>query len=306
MPAMEAPCPPEVTRVVCASLSRIQGSVMEQLFALREKQSRATAAPAVRMALLYASGWFVIWLEGPAAAVEAMRAACERDERNERQIVIHRSTGPAGLTEPFSVATTQLPVSPPEFGQRVMRVKHGFAAEGPEAAWRFLSAPCTLALSADEKPQARERVAMVSAEDNGPIDVLRALGRGVVAYQRFASGDARSSDVGVAYVDFQASARLRRVLLLSRRALGHELVRLSLAGIDALVLLLGARPAASVELAQLVAACLQAIPGSPVVHLVAADAEAAQPAADLLRGGPAAAVRWLHGDDVPGFLRASG
>ena len=45
-----------VTRLVCASLSRIQGSVMDQLFAIREQQSKLADQATVRCALLYASG----------------------------------------------------------------------------------------------------------------------------------------------------------------------------------------------------------------------------------------------------------
>jgi len=257
--------------------------------------------------LLYASGWFVIWLEGGAAEVEAARVVCQRDSRNERQIVIHRSVGPAGLAEPFSVATTQVPVSSSAFGHRVMRVKDGkVATSGPDAVWSYLSAPCTMTLSAQDKAHPCQRLAVISAEDNGPIDVLRNLGRGVVAYQRFANAHSRSSDVGVAYVDFRASERVRRVVLLSRRALGHELVRKSIAGIDSLVLLLGSRQAAGVELAQNVMSFLHAIPGRPVVHLVAPDEAAARPAAEVLSGAPAAAIHWLPGGDIAGFLQASG
>ena len=297
-----------VTRLVCASLSRIQGSVMDQLFAIREQQSKLAGQATVHCALLYASGWFVIWLEGSEAQVEAARIACQRDSRNERQIVIHRSVGPAGLSEPFSVATTQVPVSSSAFGHRVMRVKDGKVAHsGPDAVWNYLSAPCTMTLSEQDKARPCQRVAVISAEDNGPIDVLRTLGRGVVAYQRFANAHSRSSDVGVAYVDFRAaSERVRRVVLLSRRALAHELVRKSIASIDSLVLLLGARQTAAVELAQIVSSCLQAIPGRPVVHLVAPDEAAARPAAEVLAGAPAAAVRWLPGDDIAAFLRTSG
>ena len=163
-----------VTRLVCASLSRIQGSVMDQLFAIREQQSKLADQTSARCALVYASGWFVIWLEGGEAEVEAARAACQRDSRNERQIVIHRSVGPAGLAESFSVATTQVPVSSSAFGQRVMRVKDGqVATGGPDAVWSYLSAPCTMSLSADDRAHPRQRVAVISAEDNGPIDVLR-------------------------------------------------------------------------------------------------------------------------------------
>ena len=147
---------------------------------------------------------------------------------------------------------------------------------------------------------------MCIRDSNGPIDVLRTLGRGVVAYQRFANAHSRSSDVGVAYVDFRVSVRVRRVVLLSRRALGHELVRKSIAGIDSLVLLLGSRQAAGVELAQMVMSCLHTLPGRPVVHLVAPDEAAARPAAEVLSGAPAAAIHWMPGGDIAGFLQASG
>ena len=62
--------PAEVTRVICASVSLVTGSVMDELFAIRNRVCGTTGrVPGVRGALLYASGWFIFWLEGEHEAV---------------------------------------------------------------------------------------------------------------------------------------------------------------------------------------------------------------------------------------------
>ena len=82
--------------------------------------------------------------------------------------------------------------------------------------------------------------------------------------------------------------QLRRVQLLSRRALALSLVRESLGGLDGLVLLLGTRPAAAIDLAAGVAACLAALRARPRIYLVTAGDEIADRVGELLRGSTGA------------------
>jgi hypothetical protein len=284
--------PAEVTRVICASVSRVEGSVMDELFKIRNRNCEADPVGIVRGALLYSRGWFVLWLEGREAEVEAVVSKAALDPRNAHQKVIHRSRGPATLTETITVAATQGAEGPGAFGRRVYHLKQQFdqgLALEPAALWQHLSAPCIAAPGRADVPD--HHIALVSAEANGPIDLLRKLGErfhSPVVYQRFASGKSHSSDVGVAYVDFVVAGQIRRVQLLSRRALAHRMVRQSLAGLDSIVLMLGSRPAAAIDLATGVAACADTLPAWPAIHLVAASDEIAGTVGGLLRQRAAA------------------
>ena len=282
--------PAEVTRVICASLSRVQGSVMSELFQIRNRLCEASGPVlAVRGALLYSSGWFVLWLEGPAAEVEAFVQRAGRDSRNAHQKIIHRSRGPASLAEGLSVTATQGADTPGDFARRVMDALEEFKTGTfvhPATVWHRLSAPCSAGTPHRSYRMLPDRhIAFVAAQENGPIDILRKLGDrfdSKVVYQRFASAKSHSSDVGAAYVDIPWTRQVRRVQLLSRRALAHHTVRQSLSRLDGLVLLLSTRPDAAIELAASVAACIRALPALPALYLVSSGNGIAQSVAGLL------------------------
>ena len=281
--------PAVVTRVICASVSRVQGSVMGHLFAIRDRNCGKGPATPVKGAVLYSSGWFVLWLEGSAGEVERVLRRAAGDPGNALQQVIHRSTGAATLTETFTVVTTQGADDIAAFGRRVHHFKAlhalGSAVE-PAHVWQRLSAPCPATREPDAAPD--YRIALVSAGDNGPIDLLRRLGErfgSTVAYQRFARGEVHSGDVGVAYVDVVSQWQARRIQLVSRRALGQRMVQRSLDPSDALVLLLTGSPGAAIDLATSVCACLQAQDQMPAIYLVTDFDEVASAVARVLGEG---------------------
>jgi len=290
-------CPREVTRVICASVCRVRGSVMSELFQIRNRLCELSGPTfAVRGALLYSSGWFVLWLEGPTAAVDAFTQRAARDPRNAHQKIIHRSRGPGSLDEGLTVCATQGADSTSDFAHRVMDALEEFKSGSrahPGTIWQRLSAPCSVGTVRPSYHQLPDRhVAIVAAQENGPIDVLRKLGdrfTSKVVYQRFASARRHSSDVGGAYVDIQCKRHVRRAQLLSRRALGHDTVRQSLSRLDGLVLLLGTRPDAAIELAASAAACLRSLPSQPSIYLVNGGNEIVRSVAGLLRQAAAGA-----------------
>ena len=160
--------PAEVTRMVCVGVSRVEGSVMDQLFRIRNRHCESRAGARVRGALLYSSGWFVLWLEGPEAEVEAVLEAAALDPCAAHQKVIHRSRGPGFLSEPFAVVSTQGAEGPSAFGRRV----YHFAREvelgimhSPAEIWRYLSAPCLAAYEPGRAPD--QHIALVSARTTG-------------------------------------------------------------------------------------------------------------------------------------------
>ncbi len=288
--------PAKVTRVIFASVSRVQGSVMDQLFEIRNRYCEAGQTPTVRVALLYSRGWFVFWLEGPEAEVEALVQHVSRDPRNAHQKLLHRSLGAPSLNTTFAVVVTQGAEGPGAFGRRVFHVKHemeeGIVRE-PASVWQCLSAPCTVTTHRGYGQPPDRHVALLAAEDNGPLDLLRKLGErfdSEVIYQRFANAKSYSSDVGVAYVDIPVGRKVMRVRLLSRRALGQPMVRQSLSGLDGLALLLGSRPSAAIELVASVTTVVAALRVRPVIGLVAPNDNIVAPVGELLQRGPAGAT----------------
>jgi hypothetical protein len=284
--------PPEITRVICASMSLVNGSVMDELFRIRNRACDDTArVPGVRGALLYGSGWFVFWLEGEQGAVEAMLRRAAADPRNAHQKIVHRSRGPAMLTETMTLASTQGADAPEAFARRIYRAKGDFDAgrvREPLELWCELSAPCSFTRATGMPVMPDQHVGIVAAADSGPIDALRKLGErygSKVVYQRFASSKRLSADVGCAYVDVPSGQRVRRIQLLSRRALGYRIVRHSLSGLDALLMMLGTRPQPALELASGVASLMDELPRPPAICFLTPDRAIGDTVGAVLRRG---------------------
>jgi hypothetical protein len=281
----------EVTRAVCASLSRAEGSVMDQLLALRNEVC-APERMRVHYALLYTSGWFLLWVEGSDEAVDAALQRAARDKRNEHQKLLHRSRGPAALHERIVVATTQTPLRPSQFARWVMHMKdHGRKLQ-PADIWNRMGAPCLI--DPDRTPCTRpaQQFALVTADDHGPVEQLRKVGErcgSPVIYQRFGVARRHSPDLGTAYVDIPGEYGPARVRLLSRKALSQAGVRRSMPAVDGLVLLVGARPAPAIELAAHIADTVKSAEQPPPVWLVGPPGEPTDACARLLeRSGVAA------------------
>ena len=289
----------EVTRVICASVSRVEGSVMNQLFEMRNRNCERPAGSSLSAALLYSAGWFVLWVEGQKGHVDTILQRTALDPRHQHQKEIHRSHGPATLCEPLTVMATQAVERSTVFARRIYHFrelhKQG-GAQVPTAIWQRLSAPCAIRQAPGFGPQ--QRMALISAQDCGRLELLRKLGErshSPVIYQRIAGGRLKSSDVGISYLDTPLDGAVRRVQFISRRALGFQLLRESLIGLDGLVLLLGERPSAAAELIGSLACWLQELPRLGALHLVSDDPEVASQAAALLRERiPARALPPMH------------
>lgn len=275
---------PAVTRVMRASQSRVTGSVMDELFAARERACGPHRVDGLHGALLYSSGWFVLWLEGEAAKVDAVlkrssRHACHRDPR-----IIHRSIGPATLTEALTLASTQGPEAAGDFARRIGSVANPARALEPHEIWRLLSEPCTLVDPASAQP-VRRHIALVASDDNHSIDIVRKLAerfRRPMVYQRFAGAELHTRDVGAAYVDIPVDGQSTRVQVLSRAALGLRMVRESMRGVHSLALLLGVRPGSAIDLAASVAGFVDAASPQAEIDLVGECPHVAKTVGDYL------------------------
>jgi hypothetical protein len=276
--------PKEVTRAVCASVSRMEGSVMDQLLAIRNDIC-APEQTRVRSAFLYTSGWFVVWVEGSDKAVDTALKRAADDKRNQHQKLLHRSRGPATLRERVIVATTQTPMRATQFARAVMHLKEQLAGFQPQDIWNRLGAPCLIADPHDPWTRPARQFALVAADDHGPVDQLRKIGEqfaSPVIYQRFGLARSHSPDLGMAYVDVPTAAGAARVRVMTRRALAQACVRRSMPPVDALVLLVGTRPAAAIELAASVADAVKGAQQPPKVWLVGPPGEPTDACARLL------------------------
>jgi hypothetical protein len=255
-----------VTRVMRASISRVSGSVMEELFDARER-AVTERVEGLQASLMYSSGWFLLWLEGSDEAVDTVLARSSKKLRKHVQPrVIHRSKGPATLKEPLTVMSTQWPESPADFARRIEAVEHARPLMEPREIWRRLADPC-----APGQSDPSRHVALVGADDTSSIDLVRKIADrfgATMVYQRFASSDLTTRDVGAAYVDLPIDGESTRVQVLSRRALGNRMVHESLQEVHKLAVLLGSRPASAIELADSVADFVHAVPKVPHIDVI--------------------------------------
>ncbi|MEJ6024018.1 hypothetical protein [Ramlibacter sp. PS4R-6] len=272
--------PKIVTRVLRASVSRISGSVMEALFDARERAVNERVE-GLHASLMYSSGWFLLWLEGSDEAVDTVLARSSKKLRKHVQPrIIHRSKGAATLKEALTVMTTQWPETPADFARRIEAVEHARPLLEPKEMWRRLAEPCALG----EAHPAR-RVALVGADDTRSIDFVRKLADrfgAPMVYQRFANSDLTTRDVGAVYVDLPIDGEPTRVQVLSRRALGHRMVRESLRNVQKIAVVLGPRPGSAIELADSVAGFVHAVPAVPEIDLIGQCAETAHSVSEYL------------------------
>ena len=288
-PSTPRPAAPatDVTRVVIASESRITESVMEELFVVRARFLAADDSKEVHAAVLYASQWFVIWVEGPDDGVDAVLKRSAKDKRHAHLRIIHRIRGPRTLPERLTLASTQGADRPFEFARRIHAVENASPALQPATIWRRLSAPWTLGDPSDISAPPCRRLAVMGSDENRAIDAVRRLAerfRGQLVYQRFAGGQRHSRDVGGAYLDLPIPGRETRVHVISRRALELRMVREPLEKSRSLALLVGDRPGPAIELAESVAALANRGASLPAIQVVAHSAEVGGSVGDLLRG----------------------
>ena len=269
-----SPAQPPVVRVICASVSLINGSVMEELLAMREQVSAFNVAVGVRSALLHSSGWFFQWYEGSEAGVDKALRVAQADQRHGRMRMLHRSVGPATLDEALQIATTHSSEKPTDVARRLFRLKQQQALEGPvqphELWMQLVAPPGRVGSDRSESSLVQRHVVAVTSGNSGAVDLVRSIGQRTgapVTYQRFASGAPKAADVGAVYVDLPGSMHVMRLQALSRRSLSHPVVRLMLRDVQCVLLLLGDRVDSTRALADDVGSLLQRLALRPSLRL---------------------------------------
>ena len=279
------------TRLICASLARVSGSVMEELLAMRGQVRAFNQARGLRSAFLSSSGWFFEWYEGAAAAVEKALRVSRADSRHHNLRVLHRSLGDPVLTECLQIMATHGGEKPTDVARRLDSLQRGQVTESPAQPgqfWAQLAAP--LRLPAGHSPGCslvRRHIVVVASEHSESIDLVRSLAdrfAARVTYQRFAAGTPGSADVGAAYVDLPGPGHTTRLHALSRRSLAYPLVRLCLGQLHGMVLLLGERAEHARALGREAVELLRALGGQPPLRLAGSESETTRAALDDLGG----------------------
>jgi hypothetical protein len=279
-----------VLRVICASVSLVRSSVMDEMLGMRRDVRAFNTDHDLRSALLHCSGWFFQWHEGPIASVEKMMHIADGDPRHHRPRVLHRSLGKRTLTETLQIAATHGTDKPTDVARRLFQLVKGQAVEPgaqPRELWQQIAAPLYLPPGAAHPPLVRQHVVAVTSEFTGAVDLVRTLGERFdlpVTYQRFANDEPRSTDVGAAYIDLPGEGQVTRLHALSRRSLAHPMVRMMLSELNCVVLMLGERVEAARVLARDVGQMLQSLAVRPALRLVPGGEETLLHARQALQG----------------------
>jgi hypothetical protein len=243
--AADAGGPPSmaVARIVYASVACIEGSVYAEMERIRASAVRHNEPAGVYTALLYQSGWFVQWKEGPGDALLRIMDRVAGARRHTGLRIVHSSRGPRLLAGPWSMAIVQCDDAPAEMAARVAELRRAMEAGAqfaPPAVWRRLSTPMFHPGAARQgDPDAFQRILVCSSAGQDSFDLVRWLAADQnqeVVHRRFAG--AQDLDVGTDYVDFAQDERVLRVIAMARKGLLLPLTRAFVPDYSHIVLLL--------------------------------------------------------------------
>lgn len=265
-----------VARLMYVSQSNIRGSIYAEVQRIRASAVRHNEPAGVATALLYQSGWFAQWKEGPGEALLRIMDRVEADPRHRNMRIIHSSRGPRLLAGPWSTAIVQCDETPDDMEQRV-ELLHRELKQGrqcsPQTLWRRISTPMRHpGASKQAQADAFQRVLVCDAEGMGSFKLVRWLGQKYgeeVVHRRFAG--ASDLDVGTDYVDFAQGDRVVRVIAMARHGLALPLTRAFLCDYSHVVLLLSGELDRDLALAQRVAQACNGLAAPPALLGVAQD-----------------------------------
>lgn len=180
-------------------------------------------------ALVYQSGWFLQWKEGPGEHLRETIQRIASDRRHHNLRVVHASRGPRQLRGPWSMGMVQSNEPPDAMSARITVAREAMR-QGRQHnlldAWRRLSAPLKRwdgDMQAD--PGDCQRTLVCSASGDGSFDLVRWIAsrhsRHVI-HGRFAG--AEELDVGSNFVDVGCCARTIRLIAMARRGLAVPLL----------------------------------------------------------------------------------
>lgn len=235
-----------VSRMLYASRARVQESIYATLESIRAAAMRHNEPAGVHTALLYQSGWFLQWKEGPTGPLRRIMGRVATDPRHHQLFVVHSSRGPRLLHGPWSMAIVQSDETPEALGARVMQLRDALMKGrqySPTSALRRVASPALLGGTRPVEPESYHRVLVCSAQGTDAFELVRWLAareRKQVIHRRYAG--AQDLDVATDYFDVERHDRLLRVVAMARKGLKLPLTRAMLADYSHVVLLLCGDP----------------------------------------------------------------
>lgn len=275
-PYVASPGQAEVERVVTASICHIREGIFAQMENIRAESLRLNAVHGIHAVLLYQSGWFIHWAEGPAPAVRALLQRLADDPRHHSPHTVHISRGRRILPSPWSMMMSLATESAVHFGRRVMALREQFekgTQYAPSSVLRRLSAPMQLPQAQGlPDPEAFHRVGICAAGGNEAFALISWLAQQLgltVAKRRFAGEE--DMDGSSEYVEFMEGHHPCRMIAVARSGLAHGLRRAFLPDWPHFVMLFCGTPKFDDALmARMVAAC-EGLPVTPTLLGIAPD-----------------------------------
>jgi FAD-dependent sensor of blue light len=266
-----------VDRLLYASLCCVNGPVFEEMHRIRDHALERNVADDVYVALLYQAGWFMQWMEGPAAGVRAAMRRVARDPRHRNLRLLHLSRGQRRLTQPWSMAYTQEHEQSADFQRRAtaLREKRSHEPSDPASVWRRLSMPLNSPAGAGSiESDCFQRVMVCSARGTESFDLVHWLGqanRRRVMSHRLAGAQAEVRDVATHYVDLDGGPGevVRRVVAMARNGLHIGLTQAFLPDYSHLIVLLSGEANRDADLINMLVASCWRLSHRPVLVGVA-------------------------------------
>jgi hypothetical protein len=266
-----------VERLVVASLATRTEGMFQEMERIRTAALRNNPAAGVHAVLVYLSGWFIFWAEGPPATVVPLVKRVLLDERHHSAQLLHRSQGARMLPNPWSMMLATSAEAAAVVGERVARLRQDLKQGrqyAPTSVLRRLATPMRLPeMQGHADPDAFHRVGICSADSESAFSLVRWLAARVrqpVQHRRVAAEDGR--DIGMDTVDFMHGGYPCRANALPRQALLLGLLRLYLPDWPQVLLLFGAGSRADDALIQRVCRACEGLPHPPTLLGVAPDA----------------------------------
>jgi hypothetical protein len=259
-----------LTRVICTSLSDVQGPVLEEMRRIRDHALRNNATHGIRVALLHLNGAFVEWIEGPEEGIDALLARVVDDSRHHGMKVVHRSFGRPRLFRPWIGSIVQSPESAKQFAQRVFKEAETHAkgeATEPSIVWSRLSSP-----PAPDMPRPlgnNPRAMVLSAQGHGAFELLTWVARNgqrSLVRRRFAGGADAAPDVESDYVDLpETGPKGWRLIANARKGLAMGMTHAFLPEYTAVVVLLDGSASRNQRILDRVIAACRQVHHTPVI-----------------------------------------
>lgn len=262
-----------VDSVVYASRACFEGTPLAQIRHIGRSAAIRNAAMGVASTLLYQSGWFVHWLEGPGTAIDQILTRIARDARHRHMRLLHREPSERQLLVPWSSAVMESPETPENLGRRIdlFRLARRERVPLPPAhLLRLLTTPLS-GTSGNPflPPQPIQRLMVCARQSERATSLVHWLARKhrrKIGHGRFNGGPAPT--LSIRYVDFGHQGQARRVVALPQSGLGLGIVQALLSDYGHLLLLFEGDPEHDRQLMQDAVDCLAHLPGQTRPGLV--------------------------------------